>query len=255
VLLTITHRNGNNTRRGTPRTARLWQLFAILGYGLVTPVQAATYHDLQDIRQSSESFIRSQLGVEAHNSTDINVSSGQLDVRLRLSQCTKPLDHHLPQGRKVQGRIAVGVACNDGKNKWSIFVPVTITQYADIVVTNQPVSRGTPLEKGDLKLERRALNNLHNGYIKSLKQAQGNTLKTSLPAGAVITPSQIKRQYAIKRGQTVNILAKSRVIAVRSKGKALANARIGEKIRVKNLSTDKIVEGTVSYNGSIEIKL
>jgi len=255
VSVTITHRNDRKPCRGMFKTARLWQLFAMFASMSVLPAQAATYHDLQDIRQSSVSFIHSQLGVSPDNSTDIIVSAGQLDVRLRLSKCNKTLDHHLPQGRKVQGRIAVGVACNDGKNKWSIFVPVTITQYADIVVTSQPVSRGTPLESADLRVERRSLNNLHNGYIKSLKQAQGTILKTSLPAGAVITPNQIKRQYAIKRGQTVNILAKSRVIAVRSKGKALANARIGEKIKVKNLATDKIVEGTVSYNGSIEIKL
>ena len=255
MLLTNTRIFKGIQKRGRLHKALIRQLLAVFAFGCALPVQAATFHELQDIRESSESFIRGQLGIGADNTADIIVSAGQMDPRLRLSKCSKTLDHHLPQGRKMQGRIAVGVACSDGKNKWSIFVPVTITQYAEIVVTSQPVSRGTPLGKDDIQLERRALNNLHNGYLKSLKQARGNLLKTSLPGGAVVTPNQIKRQYAVKRGQTVNILAKSGSIAVRSKGKALANARIGEQIQVKNLSTDKIVEGTVSYKGSVEIKL
>ena len=255
MLLTNTRIIKGIQNMASHKSALFRQLLAMFACSLALSAQAGESHDLQNILDSSESFIRGQLGIGAENTADIIVTAGQLDPRLRLSKCGKTLNHHLPQGHKMQGRVAVGTACNDGTNKWSIFVPVTITQYAEIVVTRQPVSRGTPLGEADIQLERRALNNLHNGYLKSLKQARGNILKISLPGGAVVTPNQIKRQYAVKRGQTVNILAKSGVIAVRSKGKALANARIGEQIKVKNLSTDRIVEGTVSYNGSVEIKL
>ena len=130
-----------------------------------------------------------------------------------------------------------------------------MTQFADVVVTTEAISRGEFLKANQLKLERRSLNFLHSGYMQSLKQAVGQQLKTTLPKGLVVNPSQLKRPYAIKRGQDVNILAKSDLISVRIKGKALANAQIGERIRVKNLSTDKIVEGTATYNGFVEIKL
>ena len=221
----------------------------------VSMAQAVQYHDLQDIRQSSENYLRAQLGVGSNDSADITVTAANMDYRLRLARCDTPLEHSLTQGHRLQGRVAVGTRCTDELHRWSVFVPVTITQFADVIVTTETVSRGDFLKASQLKLERRSLNFLHNGYLKSIKNAIGQQLKTTLAKGLVVSPSQLKRPYAIKRGQNVNILAKSDLISVRIKGKALSNARIGDRIKVKNSSTNKIVEGTVSYNGFVEIKL
>lgn len=231
------------------------QGFAVFLCLFATVSQAVQYHDLQDIRKSSENYLRAQLGVGEHDQADIKVTASSMDYRLRLATCDKPLEHSLPQGHRLQGRIAVGARCTDELHRWSIFVPVTITQFADVIVTTETVSRGDFLKANQLKLERRSLNFLHNGYLKSMKQAVGQQLKATLAKGLVIAPSQLKRPYTIKRGQNVNILAKSGLISVRIKGKALANARTGDRIRVQNSSTKKIVEGTVSYDGFVEIRL
>lgn len=216
--------------------------------------QAAQYHDLQDIRKSSENYLRSQLGI-TDKDDDITITASAMDYRLRLAKCPIPLDHSLPQGHRLQGRVAIGTRCTDKQHRWSIFVPVTIVQFADVIVTTETISRGDFLKKDQLKLERRSLNFLHNGYFKSMQLAIGQQLKTTLAKGLVVSPKQLTRPYAIKRGQDVNILAKNSVISVRIKGKALADARIGDKIRVKNTSTNKIVEGTAVYGGFVEISL
>ena len=216
--------------------------------------QAAQYHKLEDIRLSSENFLRTQLGVTSDDE-NTQVKAASMDYRLRLAQCDTELKHSLPQGHRLQGRVAVGARCMDGNHRWSIFVPVTITQFADVLVTTEIVSRGEFLRADQLKLERRSLTVLHNGYLKSFKQAVGKQLKTTLAKGLVVKPNQLKRPYTIKQGQNVNLLAKSDLISVRIKGKALSNARVGDRIRVKNTSTNKIVEGTVTYNGFVEIKL
>ena len=216
--------------------------------------EAANYHSLDDIRLSSERFLRSELGINADNE-NIQVKAATMDYRLRLTQCKTSLKHSLPQGHRLQGRIAVGARCTDASHRWSIFVPVTITQFANVIVTTETVSQGESLKANQIKLERRSLNFLQNGYLKSIKQALGQRLKTTLAKGQVVKPNQLNRPYDIKQGQNVNLLAKSDLISVRIKGKALSNARIGDRIRVKNISTNKIVEGTVTYNGFVEIKL
>jgi len=223
---------------------------------LLSPIAFATqYHDLQDIRQSSENYLLAQLGVDNKEQPDITVTAAAMDYRLRLAQCDSPLEHSLPQGHRLQGRVAVGTRCTDHNHRWAIFVPVTITQFANVIVTTETVSRGEFLKANQIKLERKSLNFLHNGYLKSMQEAIGKQLKATLAKGLVISPKQLNHPYAVKRGQNVNILAKSDLISVRIKGKALANARVGDRIRVKNTSTNKIVEGTVSYDGFVEIKL
>lgn len=216
--------------------------------------EAVQYHSLQEIRLSSENFLRTQLGVTVSDE-NTQVKAGSMDYRLRLAPCLSKLKHSLPQGHQLQGRIAVGARCDDESQRWSIFVPVTITQYANVVVTTETISRGAILKASHIKMEKRALNFLHNGYLRSAKQVIGQKLKATLAKGLVINPRQLDRPYAIKQGQNVNILAKNGLISVRIKGKALSNARIGDRIRVKNTSTNKIVEGTVAYNGFVEINL
>lgn len=227
---------------------------ALLLYVLPLSVQANTYQPLDNIRSGSEHFLRTQLGVSADDQA-IQIKAGTLDHRLRLAKCATPLQHSIPQGQRLQGRVAVSVKCIDHQNRWSIFVPVTITQFADVVVTTEAVSRGELLRASQLKLERRPLNLLQHGYLRSIKQAVGQRIKTTLARGQIVSPGQINRPYDIKQGQNVNILAKSTHFSVRIKGKALANGRIGDKIRVKNVSSNKIVEGTVTYNGYVEIGL
>ena len=232
----------------------LRQTLAALLCVISISAEALDYHNLQDIRSSSESFIRTQLNTSVDNK-NIQIKADAMDYRLRLAQCSSELKHSLPQGNRLQGRVAVGARCTDAEHRWSIFVPVTITQFANVVVTTETVSQGEFLKANQLKLEKRSLNFLHNGYLKTLKQAVGQKLKTTLAKGLVVKPNQLNRPYTIKRGQNVNLLAKSDLISVRISGKALSNARIGDRIRVKNISTNKIVEGTVTYNGSVEIRL
>jgi len=242
-----------NPHNKLDNTALRQMLAALLSVVSITS-QAAQYHDLEDIRLSSEQFLRTELGVAADDK-DIEVTAALMDYRLRLAQCDNKLTHSLPQGHRLQGRIAVGARCTDKTHRWSIFVPVTITQFADVIVTTETVSQGQFLKANQIKLERRSLNFLNNGYLKSFKQAIGQKLKTTLAKGLVVKPNNLNRPYTIKQGQNVNILAKSALISVRIKGKALSNGRVGDRIRVKNTSTNKIVEGTVTYNGFVEIKL
>lgn len=234
--------------------AALRQTLAALLCVISIGAEAVEYHNLEDIRSSSENFVRAQLNTSVDNEK-IQIKADAMDYRLRLAQCSSELKHVLPQGNRLQGRVAVGARCTDPEHRWSIFVPVTITQFVDVVVTTETVSQGAFLKANQIKLEKRSLNFLHNGYLKSLKQAVGQKLKTTLAKGLVVKPNQLNRPYTIKRGQNVNLLAKSDFISVRISGKALSNARIGDRIRVKNTSTNKIVEGTVTYNGFVEIKL
>jgi len=246
---------GNKTGYSVQHNSGLRQILAVLFCLLSFNVEATPqYHKLDDIRLSSENFIRSQLGISSDNA-DTQVKAATMDYRLRLAQCDSVIKHSLPQGHRLQGRVAVGARCTDELHRWSIFVPVTITQFTDVIVTTETVSRGEFLKANQVKKERRAVNLLHHGYIKSLPQVIGQQLKTTLSKGRVIKPNQLKRPYTIKSGQNVNILAKSALISVRIKGKALSNGRVGDRIRVKNTSTNKIVEGTVSYDGFVEIKL
>jgi flagella basal body P-ring formation protein FlgA len=60
---------------------------------------------------------------------------------------------------------------------------------------------------------------------------------------------------AITRGQTVTLIAKNAVIEVRAEGKAMTKGAIGDRIKVKNLKTKRIVEGVIINKHLINVNL
>lgn len=240
--------------RISPRPARAWASLALLLAGVVTPWHASAnpvgIHDPEQIRDSVRSFLAGMITLGEQD--EIRVDS--LDERLRLAKCSVKTEHYLPNGARLEGRLVVGTRC-DGEQRWSIFVPVEILRYAEVAVLNQALARGAALTPEMLQLQRYNLNELQSGYFLSMDKVVGQTLKHPLTAGTVLTPGNLQPAIKVKRGEIVNILASKGPIFVKMQGKALANGAEGEKIRVLNHVSKRIVEGTVTYEGNVEVGL
>ena len=70
----------------------------------------------------------------------------------------------------------------------------------------------------------------------------------------MLTPSLVAEPPVIRRGQRVSLVSSGTGIAVRAPGEALAEARTGQRLRVKNLSSGKVVEGIALSSGSVEVR-
>ncbi len=216
------------------------------------PAHAAkpALHSLDDIRASVKAYVESHTGSQA----DTEIHIGQLDERLRLAKCSIKTEHYLPPGGKMESRFVVGTRCN-GNKRWAIYVPVKRIRYGNVVVTTRPVRRGETIAGDQVEMRRTALNDLHAGYILRLDKVLGKTAKTTLKAGTVLHSGNLKAAISVRRGEKVNILAKKGPILVKMTGKALMDGAEGQKIRVKNQFSDRIIEGTVTYDGNIRVGL
>ena len=80
-------------------------------------------------------------------------------------------------------------------------------------------------------------------------------LKLTLKPGAVLSPGQLRRPPAVKRGSQVTILGRAGGIEVRMSGKALSDGARGQRIKVRNSSSSRQIEGTVIARGTVEVTL
>lgn len=208
-------------------------------------------HSLDDISRTAHNFILNQV---QNPDEEIHIVIGQLDPRLRLHPCTIPLEA-FSQGYEVrQGLSTVGVRCNDAK-PWSLYVPVTIKNFKKVAVLKQAVTRNTVLTDDNILLKKMNVNRLSSGYFDDIKQLKGKILTQNLSKGAVLTQHHVKAPMAINRGQQVTLIAKNSVIEVRMKGKAMSKGAIGERIKVKNMKTKRIVEGVIIDKHLINVNL
>ena len=91
------------------------------------------------------------------------------------------------------------------------------------------------------------------GAITSVSEAVGREAKVTLYAGRPIRFDQIGAPALIERNQIVRMKFGAGLLSIRTEGRALGRAGLGERVRVMNLTSRQVVVGTVSADGSIEV--
>jgi len=132
-------------------------------------------------------------------------------------------------------------------------VPVRITRSASVVVLSRPAQRDTLLSAEHLTTIKRDITRLNAGYFSQVEQLIGHRLRRSVAAGSVLTPALVHQPPLIERGDRITLVSGGGGIAVRAPGEALSDASKGERLRARNLSSGKVVEGVVLGHGQIEV--
>jgi len=223
-----------------------------MGLLLVATAQASEPHE--NILAVASDFITAEAQALHGEAFEIHVTPGRLDPRLRLRECEAGLQAFMAPGARLSGSSTAGVRCL-GPVTWSLYVPVRISVMGDVLVLAQPQPRGTLLDVSQLRLERHDVGSLPGGYLNDPKAATNMVLRRALSAGTVLTPQMVEPQRLVRRGQRVTLLAEGSAIAVRVEGEALGDGSRGEQIRVRNLSSRRVVEGIVLSHGVVSVRM
>lgn len=220
---------------------------------ILTPLTAVgeAYHEHAKIRQAVEDFV---LEYQSSAQGQIVVKVGQIDSRLRLHNCGDNLELFTPSSHGSPGRLTVGVRCHDARS-WTIYVPVDLQVYRKVVVTTHPLTRGQLVGPNDVRLENRDIGRLTQGFITNTEDVIGQSVRRPVGHKQVIRPTHIAPRAVIRRGQRVTILASSGTLEVRMSGEALADGAPGEPIKIRNSTTDRVIEAIVQGPGVVKVKL
>ena len=233
-----------------PLTANLLMLISLLGTSyssLAEPVQ--DYQSHSSIITAVLNFLEQNTDNQYPNT---QIKLGHLDKRLKLQACTQPLQTYLAPGAKAVGKTTVGVRC-EGTRSWALYVPATINIFSTVYKTAHGLPRGHIIRDRDIEQTEHNLAQLNYGYFTDKSKLIGMQTRRRLSQGRVITPNQVKPPLLIKRGEQVALVSRSGLFTVRMNGKAMMDGAYGDRIRVKNSSSSRIIEGKVSQSGVVMI--
>lgn len=203
-----------------------------------------------DIETAAKEFLAGKLR-DMYPSYQIEV--GALDPRLRLPTCTQALRGFLPPGSHLPGSTTVGVRC-EGATPWTLHVPVIVKAKDNVVVLKRLVTRNTSITAKDVGLEMREIS-AADEYIRDTSQVVGKLAKRPLNASTTLAPAMLSAPLLVRRGQQVVIVANTQGVDVRMQGVALNEGGVGDRIKVRNESSKRIVEATVIEAGVAQVAM
>ena len=208
----------------------------------------------EQIRQATQEFLDGFATEQAAEGYTVSFEPGSIDDRLALAECEKPLSVEFSGDPWKSTSPSMQVAC-EGSRPWRMFVTASVSIHGPALVAARPLTRGERVTEGLLTKQSVEINASRRGVITDAQQAIGMEVRRSVNAGSLITPDMLSAPNAVERGDHVIITAKTGGFSVRSRGKALASAGVGEQVLVENLRSSRTIKASVVAPGHVEIPM
>lgn len=129
---------------------------------------------------------------------------------------------------------------------------VSITR--EVLRAAKNIQRGNVIAKGDLEVVQETTIRRHGEALVNEKEALGKQASRNIRAGTTLTSAMVDYPPVVERGNPVIILAENDVLRITTRGEALEDGRLGERVRVKNLQSGKEFSSTVTAPGWVTVK-
>lgn len=130
---------------------------------------------------------------------------------------------------------------------------VEIEAFAEVFVAAKDLFSNTRLLETEVRLEKRRLEKIPQKYLRKKEKLRGIKLVRDIPNGTALTSDAFVADIVVKSGDLVRIVGQSGKLRISINGKARANGRIGDRIAVKNLQSDKLLQATVIDEGLVKV--
>jgi flagella basal body P-ring formation protein FlgA len=219
---------------------RLFGLIVAFIYSLVVHAGESVLQPVDDIRIAAEH-------VANRNNPELKVQA-MIDERLRLPRCQAELTAHLSNPSTAE------VACPD-MSGWRLYVPIRTSRVTRALVLTRSLNAGATITMDALTLESRDLARGPMDAVADPLLAIGQVTRRPLAVGSIISLSDLRASALVRRGQSVQLVARAPGVEVRMPGKVMSDASVGETVSVESSSSKRIITGTVSKTGEVEVPL
>lgn len=217
-------------------------------------LHSAPIQSLDALKNKIEQHILNELS--PHGEGHIKVFAEKIDSRLNLKACK---DEHLaifnPYQTSLLSSTTMGIQCKEEDNHWTLYVPVKITRFKTVYVAKYPMIKGYRVTADDIYPTELDVQQLKQGYFTEPHLIVGQVCKQNISGDNPFNPYNIELPKLVHRGEQITITAVSNALNISVDGVAMNDGILGETIKVKNLSSKKIIEAQITDEKKVKIML
>ena len=144
-----------------------------------------------------------------------------------------------------------------GEKGSQIFHPITghASIKRDIPVLLERLEAKTIISEADLGWVTMASEHITPDMITSPTALLGRELRRDIQENKPLRARDIMQPRLVMRGNLVTMLVETPALRITSQGRALQDGGIGDTVRITNTQSKKVVEGTVTGQGTVKINV
>lgn len=199
-----------------------------------------------------ENFAKQQLESSFTTSKDkqVTVQVSPIDPRIVIKPCASGLTANIPENHNGRN-VNIKISCEDS-TPWSIYLPSRIKIMAPVVVALSAIDKGSMLTLDNIGIKYVDEKRIRGEKLTSLETLIGAKSRRTLSIGSAITRRNI---CIVCKGDNVTIEAQSTSFSIKTAGVSLTNGHLGDKVKVKNERSGKLVSAHVSGLNRVKINL
>ncbi|HCI8578250.1 TPA: flagellar basal body P-ring formation protein FlgA [Enterobacter cloacae] len=162
--------------------------------------------------------------------------------------CENPTLSLVGRDSRLTGKRTVLAQCGARRH----FLPVRISAQGTWWVASQSLPGGAIVQRSDIEPVTGNLDHQPGGLIFNADEIIGQRLTRAVDAGKPLLENQLRQQWRLRAGQTVDLVTTGAGFRIRSQGKALNNAAVDDVLKVKTVG-GRTVSGKVGADGQVMI--
>ena len=236
----------------------IFVLFAVWGgFFCLFPASASAYGGGTQAERFPQTVTAAQFAAYAQEKLEQELTARGETRRHTLTLARAAAAMHAPAGAlicevKVLGAIRYGgltpvhvLVYVDGKFYRRAILYYRVAVYDTVLVAAHDLRPDQEIGTGDVRQAEIAVEDAGTVYLRELAEVAGRVPSRFLKTGAPLSSDVLQAARVFEAGDPVTLVTSYNSIKVKAEGVALQRGRVGERIRVRNARSAKVLMGTV----------
>ena len=236
----------------------IFVLFAVWGgFFCLFPASASAYGGGTQAERFPQTVTAAQFAAYAQEKLEQELTARGETRRHTLTLARAAAAMHAPAGAlicevKVLGAIRYGgltpvhvLVYVDGKFYRRAILYYRVAVYDTVLVAAHDLRPDQEIGTGDVRQAEIAVEDAGTVYLRELAEVAGRVPSRFLKTGTPLSADVLQAARVLEAGDPVTLVTNYNGIEVKAEGIALQRGRVGERIRVRNARSAKVLMGTV----------
>lgn len=205
---------------------------------VITPAQNLNRQANKWLTQQAEIYARQQGWQQVKIQPQLHYFIAEQNIQ----PCSVPLTFSTASQIRQITRFPVRVSCNQARDGWQLRAQASVELRLHAIVARTDLAAGDRLSAENTQLAEVQLTAAQrSGLISDIDAIQWMSVKRPVSAGQPLQLNELKSPILVHRDQQVNILLKRPDLELTTAGIAMQNGARGAWIRVKNISSGRVI--------------